>query len=235
MEGQFYRGSMHAITQWIWTSQIQSTIRLPPLWGFVAVTAPLVLSPGPSTAVVLRNSIAGGARAGLFTAAGANVGSLSYGLLTAFGFAAALQRWPSAWLVLRWAGVAYLTWLGIHSLLRMYRRPAVAAAEPASLTADSWRSFASGYATNVLNPSLAAFYMIVLPQFVPRGSPFISGVLTLTLIHITMALAWHISWALGGGALARVLSRRRPRQGLDLITGLVLLALAVKVFRSGSP
>ena len=77
-----------------------------PVWGFIAVTAPLVLSPGPSTAVVLRNSIAGGARAGLFTAAGANTGSFCYGLLTAFGFAAALQRWPSAWLVLRWGGVA---------------------------------------------------------------------------------------------------------------------------------
>ena len=95
-----------------------------PVWGFIAVTAPLVLSPGPSTAVVLRNSIAGGARAGLFTAAGANTGSFCYGLLTAFGFAAALQRWPSAWLVLRWGGVAYLSWLGIQSLVRVVRPPA---------------------------------------------------------------------------------------------------------------
>lgn len=210
-------------------------IRLLPLWGFVAVTAPLVLSPGPSTAVVLRNSIAGGARAGLFTAAGANTGSFCYGLLTAFGFAAALQRWPSAWLVLRWAGVGYLTWLGIQSLLRMRRTPGVMKADPRSPAQDMSRNFASGYATNVLNPSLAAFYLIVLPQFVPRGSPFIRGILTLTLVHITMALAWHTSWAVAGATLARVLSRRRPRQVLDLITGVALLILAAKIFASVRP
>lgn len=210
-------------------------IRLLPLWGFVAVTAPLVLSPGPSTAVVLRNSIAGGARAGLFTAAGANTGSFCYGLLTAFGFAAALQRWPSAWLVLGWAGVAYLTWLGIQSLLRMRRTPGGTNTDPLAPAHERWRSFASGYATNVLNPSLAAFYLIILPQFVPRGSPFVSGVLTLTLVHITMALAWHTSWALGGATLARVLSRRRPRQVLHLITGVALLILAVKVLASVTP
>lgn len=208
---------------------------MPQLWGFIAVTAPLVLSPGPSTAVVLRNSIAGGARAGLLTAAGANTGSLCYGLLTAFGFAAALQRWPSAWVVLRWAGVAYLTWLGIQSLRRIRRRPADAPATPATPPRGDWRRFASGFATNVLNPSLAAFYLIVLPQFVPRGSPFVGGVLTLTVVHITMAVAWHTSWALGGATLARVLSRRRPRQLLDLVTGSALLILAAKVLASVRP
>ena len=188
-----------------------------------------MLSPGPSTAVVLRNSIAGGARAGLFTAAGANSGSFCFGLLTAFGFAAALQRWPSAWLVLRWTGVVYLSWLGIQSLRRAYRPAQAIAPQGAAGSRDDWRSFASGYATNVLNPSLAAFYLIVLPQFVPAGAPFATSVLTLTAVHIAMALAWHTCWALGGATLARVLSRRRPRQVLDVITGVALLALAVKI------
>lgn len=201
-----------------------------PVWGFIAVTAPLVLSPGPSTAVVLRNSIAGGARAGMYTAAGANSGSFCYGLLTAFGFAAALQRWPSAWLGLRWAGVAYLAWLGFRSLLHVVRPPAAKTRRPAEASGDDWRSFASGYATNVLNPSLGAFYLIVIPQFVPAAAPFASSVLTLTAIHIAMAFAWHTSWALGGATLARVLSRRGPRQLLDLATAIALLVLAWKVF-----
>ena len=203
-----------------------------PVWGFIAVTAPLVLSPGPSTAVVLRNSIAGGARAGLFTAAGANTGSFCYGLRTAFGFAAALQRWPSAWLVLRWGGVAYLSWLGIQSLVRVVRPPAPRAVRAAEPSSDDWRSFGSGYATNVLNPSLGAFYLIVLPQFVPAEAPFVTSVLILTLIHIAMALAWHTSWAVGGATLARILSRRGPRQALDLATGVALLILAMNIFLS---
>lgn len=201
-------------------------------WGFIAVTAPLVLSPGPSTAVVLRNSLSGGTRAGLFTAGGANTGSFCYGLLTAFGFAAALQRWPSAWLVLRWAGVAYLTWLGVQSLLRIWHPIEKRSGAVIAPSRDSLRSFASGFATNVLNPSLAAFYLVVLPQFVPRDAPFVVSILTLTLIHIAMAFTWHSAWALAGATLTHVLSQRRSRQALDLATGVALLALAAKILFS---
>ena len=55
------------------------------LWAFAAVVVPVVATPGVSTAVVLRNSIAGGVRSGVATALGANAGSIAYGLLTAFG------------------------------------------------------------------------------------------------------------------------------------------------------
>jgi len=200
-----------------------------PLWGFLAVTAPLVLSPGPSTAVVLRNSIGGGSRAGLLTTAGTNSGSICYGLLTAFGIAVAMQRWPSAWLVLRWAGVAYLTWLGLQSLARVLRARRNPGGTAPPLALDGWRSFTSGFLTNVLNPSLAAFYLIVLPQFVPREAPFVSSVLTLTAIHVAMAASWHSAWAFAGATLARVLSRRAPRQVLDAITGIALIVLAVTI------
>ena len=200
-----------------------------PIWGFVVVTAPLVFSPGPSTAVVLRNSIGGGTYAGLLAAAGANSGSVAYGLLTAFGFAVALQRWPAVWLVLRWAGVAYLTWLGLRSLASAFQRRSITSAGPGQLPLARWRSFSSGFLANVLNPSLAAFYLIVLPQFVPRDAPFVSSVLTLTGIHVAMAASWHTAWALAGVTLARVLSRRRPRQVLDILTGIALIGLALKV------
>ena len=200
-----------------------------PVWGFIAVTAPLVLSPGATTAVVLRNSIGGGARAGFFTALGANSGSVCYGLLTAFGFALALQRWPSVWLFLRWAGVAYLTWLGLQSLRHVFRSPVAAGARFDERPLDGWRSFTSGYLTNVLNPSLAAFYLIVVPQFVPRDAPFARSVLTLMLVHISMAFPWHSTWAIAGATLARVLSLRRPRQLLDAVTGVALIWLAAKV------
>lgn len=200
-----------------------------PVWGFVAVTAPLVLSPGATTAVVLRNSISGGTRAGVFTAVGANTGSFCYGLLTAFGGAAALQRWPSAWLVLRWAGVAYLTWLGLQSLRRAVHSPEVVVGAATEPTGGDWESLVAGFFTNVSNPSLTAFYLIVLPQFIPRGEPFPRGALTLTAIHIAMAFSWHTAWAVAGATLARVLSRRRPRRVLDVCTGLALLALAAKL------
>ena len=195
------------------------------------MTVPLVLSPGPSTAVVLRNSIAGGPRAGLFTALGANSASIGYGLLTAFGFAAAMQRWPAVWLALRWLGVVYLTWIGLRALVAAVRVRRAPPPPAVRVDRDAWHSLTSGFLTNLLNPSLTAFYMILIPQFIPRGDPFAKSALTLTAIHVSLAFSWHLAWALAGGTLARVLSHGRPRQTLDAVTGVALLALAVKLAR----
>ena len=87
----------------------------------------------------------------------------------------------------------------------------------------------SGFITNFFNPSLAAFYLIVIPQFIPRGAPFARSALTLTAIHVAMAASWHSAWAVAGSTLARVLSSGRARRALDAVTGFALLALAVKV------
>lgn len=200
------------------------------VWAFTAITVPLVATPGASTAVVLRNSLAGGVRSGVAAAVGTNTGSVCYGLLTAFGMSAALERWPTVWLAVRVGGVLYLTWLGIRSLHR-----AVTYTQPdASITALSSsppiaRSVREGFLTNALNPSLATFYLVIVPQFIPRSGPFVKSALMLTAIHVSMAATWHLTWAVAGGTLAATLSRGKPRRVLEAITGMALLALALKV------
>ena len=201
-----------------------------PIWGFVAMTIPLVLTPGASTAVVLRNSIAGGTRAGLVTAVGINTGSLCYGLLSAFGFAVALQRWPSAWTVLRVAGLLYLGWLGVMSLRRaMFPREDGVFNADGGVPGRAWQNMYEGFVTNLLNPAIASFYLVILPQFIPRGAPIVRSALILTAVHIVLAATWHVAWATAGGTLARTLARGRPRQALEAISGIALLALAVAI------
>jgi threonine/homoserine/homoserine lactone efflux protein len=195
----------------------------------MAVTVPLVLIPGVSTAMVLRNSIAGGMRGGVITAVGINAGSLCYGLLSAFGFAAALRRWPSAWVVVHGAGVLYLGWLGLQSLRRAMRPPAFAFVPGAAPGQSARRNLYEGFITNVLNPAIATFYLVLLPQFIPQGAPLARSVLVLTAVHIGLAATWHIAWATAGGTLARVLAAGRPRQALDAIAGTALVALAIKI------
>jgi threonine/homoserine/homoserine lactone efflux protein len=132
-----------------------------PIWAFVAVTVPLVLTPGASTAIVLRNSIVGGTRAGVATAIGANAGSVCYGLLSAFGIALALQRWPGAWVALRAAGVVYLAYLGVQSI-RSALQPHAARAPlldpPRGATGRPvdriLRHIREGFVTNALNPCI---------------------------------------------------------------------------------
>ena len=206
--------------------------RMIKLWAFLAVAVPLVLTPGASTAVVLRNSLAGGTRAGLETSVGANAGSLVYGLLCAFGFSLALQRWPSVWVVLRVVGVAYLAWLGARSVHRATvgsgtSRAMAARAEGRPPTRG--QNLKDGFVTNVANPALATFYLVILPQFIPPHAPIVSTALILTAIHILLAVSWHAVWATAGGTLAALLGAGWPRRALDAATGVAFLALSARL------
>ena len=196
-----------------------------PIWAYLAVTVPLVLTPGASTAVVLRNSIAGGTRAGVATAVGINAGSFCYGLLTAFGVALALRRWPPVWEVLRVGGAAYLAWLGVQSLGRAARPQASAAAGIERVHPGPLAHAYEGFLTNALNPAIATFYLVIVPQFVPRNAPAARSVLILTAIHVALAISWHLTWAAAGGTLSRALAHGHSRQVLDAATGVALLGL----------
>jgi threonine/homoserine/homoserine lactone efflux protein len=203
-------------------------VRVIPVWSYLAVTVPLVLTPGASTAIVLRNSLAGGTRAGVVTAVGVNSGSFCYGVLTAFGFALAVQHWPSTWLVLRIAGMLYLAGLGLRSI-----HHAVAAGVTTRIVADvgdddegTWKNVLEGFLTNALNPAIATFYLVLLPQFIPANVPIARAVLFLTALHIALAFSWHVAWAAAGGTLARTLTSPRVRRTLEAVTGIALLAFA---------
>ena len=205
-----------------------------PIWSFLAVAVPLVLTPGASTAIVLRNSISGGVRAGVETAAGVNTGSVAYGLISAFGLAVTLRKWPVVWTALRAGGGIYLAWLATRSLMSAFG-PARRAVE---LERDgqrrpALRNLKEGFLTNLLNPSIASFYLIVMPQFVPRDAPVVRSLLLLTVVHVGLALTWHLVWAAAGGTLSRTLAQGRPRRVLDLVTAVALTFLAVRVVAGG--
>jgi threonine/homoserine/homoserine lactone efflux protein len=204
------------------------------VWGFAAIAVPFVATPGASTAIVLRNSVAGGVRAGVATALGVNAGSIAYGLLTAFGVSVALERWPGVWtLLLRVGGAGYLAWLGARSLWRAAAGDAPdlrGAADPRATALRRSQAYTrdarEGFVTNALNPSIATFYLLVLPQCMPAGAPFAPAALVLTVVHVALALTWHLTWAAAGGTLAAVFARPRPRRLLEAATGLALLFLA---------
>jgi threonine/homoserine/homoserine lactone efflux protein len=199
------------------------------IWSFLVVAVPLVLTPGASTAVVLRNSLEGGTRAGLQTAAGANAGSLVFGVLCAFGFAFALARWPGVWSGLRLVGCAYLAWLGLQSITRAIRPGGAQPIVAATGTPTAHKNFREGFVTNISNPALVTFYFLILPQFIPRGAPVVRWTLMLTSLHIALAFSWHAVWAATGGTLSHLLAAGRIRRTLDAVTGLALLALALKL------
>ena len=204
---------------------------LPNLWAFSAITVPLVLTPGASTAVVFRNSLDGGRRAGVETAVGVNAGSIAYGVLTAAGLSFVLQRWPHVVSVLRVSGMLYLAWLAWESFRDAWKgRPSRLRQGGAGATAAQWRhNLSEGFMTNALNPSIAAFYLLIVPQFIPPGAPFAEMAFILTATHVTIAFTCHLAWALAGGTLAPVLDGPRASRLLHIAIGSAMLGLALKV------
>ena len=94
------------------------------------------------------------------------------------------------------------------------------------------RDLYEGFITNVLNPSIATFYLLIIPQFVPRGAPVATSVLLLTAMHVGMAVTCHLTWAAAGGTLAHTLGRSGPRRVVEGVAGIALIALAIRIARS---
>lgn len=121
----------------------------------------LVLSPGPNMAFVVSHGATQGPRAGLAAALGLGMANLVYTTLTVSGLAAVIHAWPPAFDLIRYAGVAYLSWLACKALRQDGRLRRYQAAR------RSWLAISARAALNsLLNPKPMLFYMVFLPQFV---------------------------------------------------------------------
>jgi threonine/homoserine/homoserine lactone efflux protein len=206
----------------------------PPLLTYLAFTFVLVVTPGSTTAVVVRNTLLGGRSAGLAAAAGAALGNTSHATAAGLGLAVVFARWPSALLLLRLGGAAYLAWLGIVSVYRGATRhdgglrvvtPESGGPDPVLARQGSFRQ---GLAVNLLNPAIATFYLIVVPSFLPPAAPSWYFAL-LAALHIALAFTCHGVWAVALDSLRRMFHPPLARRLLEAATGVALIALAVRV------
>jgi threonine/homoserine/homoserine lactone efflux protein len=194
--------------------------------AFAAITIPLVLTPGIATTLVLRSSLIEGASRGYLTAVGAAAASGSYGLASGMGTSMVLRLWPQAVTVLQVCGGVYLGYLGFRAMARAARTSADGNERPARA------GFREGFLANALNPPVALFYFLVVPRFVPGGASVLGATLLLTLVHVTLAFAWHATCATAAGALSHLLATPSARRAIDLVSGLILIAFAVRMISS---
>jgi threonine/homoserine/homoserine lactone efflux protein len=161
-------------------------IELGPLMLFMAATLALNLAPGPDMLYVSTRSLTQGRRAGVISALGIAAGSVAHTVAIASGLAALLGALPLAYEIVRFAGAAYLIWLGIQALRN---RSGLASGKPLEHASD-WAIFRQGAITNVLNPKVALFFLAFLPQFVDpqRGSVALQLVVLGTLFNCSGTL-----------------------------------------------
>jgi len=202
------------------------------LAAYITLTALLVVTPGSSTAMVIRHTLTGGRTAGLATAAGIAIANASWAVAAGLGITAILARAPVVFTAIRFGGVAYLAYLGLRALTRALIPAATAVftdRDRATTSANLSSAFRDGLAVNLLNPPIATFYLIVVPSFMP--APSAGRFALLASIHVTMAFICHAVWATGFDALRGIWTRPAARRSVDAVVGIALLALAMRMLR----
>lgn len=195
------------------------------MFPFITMSALLVITPGPSVAVVMRNALDGGGRAGMFTVAGIGFANSCHALATLLGVTVLLQRSPTGLTILRTAGAAYLIVLGVQGLWRIRRAWPTPDAGGSREGGGARASLQQGFVTNLLHPSVALFYLSYIPQFIPAGRPFGSTYLLLAATHVAMSVTWLTACVLAVSAFSSVLSRPPVVRGLRAVTSIALLLL----------
>ncbi|GAB3583338.1 LysE family translocator [Calidifontibacter terrae] len=193
--------------------------------SFVVFATVIAVAPGPDTFLTLRNTVIGGRLRGLWTTVGICVAGATQGVLAAVGLGAIIAGSRPVFETIRWAGVAYLTYLGIMAFRAAIRAKDADWSTPAKAVASPWRALRQGFLCNITNPKVLAFNLAVLPQFVAPGTPMIGIIayaLTLTLVGLVVLLA---VVALAGRARA-ALQRKRTQRIIEAGTGAVMIGFA---------
>ncbi len=200
------------------------------LVSFVIVAGLLTITPGLDTAVVLRTVTSEGVKRGALAALGVVLGCLIWGGAVAIGLGALLAAAPLAFTVLKWAGLAYLVWLGMHLIRKPRTSFALIAAEgPSDRARAAFAWFWKGLLQNLLNPKIAIFYISFLPQFTPPGVPTAPYVFLLAAVHAGLGVLWFSALLLATRPLLRQLRRPGVVKAMDRMTGCVFFAFSAKL------
>jgi threonine/homoserine/homoserine lactone efflux protein len=199
---------------------------------FAAAAVALLVIPGPAVLYIVTQSIEHGRTAGLVSMLGIQVGGLVHVAAAALGLSALLLQSATAFNIVKFAGAAYLVFLGLRKLLRRERFETTGERPPRRLD----RLFAQGIVVNILNPKTALFFFAFLPQFVDvdKGSVGLQ-IAVLGVLFILIAIVSDGMYALAAGTASSWL-RGNPRfvRAERWVSGTVLVGLGVTAALSGS-
>lgn len=194
--------------------------------AFLVAALALNLAPGPDMLYVIGRSVGQGRKAGIVSSLGVFVGCWLHILAAAFGIAALLRSSPLAFNVVRYAGAAYLIYLGIKMLAQKTDLSSQ------QLKAESLAAiFRQGAITNMLNPKVAIFFLAFLPQFVDaRCGNVVLQILLLGLIFNVGGTLVNLAVAYAGGTLGELLRRNQSIARLQRrFTGLIFVGLGLRL------
>ncbi|SFR34952.1 Threonine/homoserine/homoserine lactone efflux protein [Halogeometricum rufum] len=188
--------------------------------AFCGAAVALILTPGPDTMYVLARGMQGRG-AGVRSALGISTGVLVHTAAAALGLAALLRAAPTAYRLVKYAGAAYLVYLGVSAVRDDEFDPAI--------ETDAEASFRRGVLVNALNPKVALFFLAFLPGFAGSGSGADARMLLLGATYAALTALYLTVVAVASGRVGRILSSSRFSSGLSWLGGSVMVALGVGV------
>ena len=195
---------------------------------FVTAAVLLAIAPGPGMLYVLGRSLAGGKREGVLSALGTFLGGLVHVLAAALGVSIVLARSAMAFSIVKYAGAAYLCFLGIRMILDARKQENFCSEDFSAHAATAARNpLWQGIATEVLNPKTALFFLSFIPQFVNRGSGnvflqfLLLGTFSVALNTSADLIVILLAGPLGNKIRSSAVFRRRQR----ILTGVIMIGL----------
>ena len=201
------------------------------LLAFLGVAVLVIVTPGPDTAVTIRATLLGGRRAGVMSASGVVTGQACWTLAASAGITALLVASEPAFLALKFAGAAYLVYLGLQALVAAIRgREGSVEADAAGRRLPAGAAYRQGLISDLGNPKMAAFFTSLLPQFgTTDAGPSFWLMLGLGLLFCLLTWLWLVLYATAIQRLGHALRGSALRRGIEAVTGTVLVALGLRL------
>lgn len=206
---------------------------------FIAAGLLLNLTPGPDVLYIVTHALRSGVRAGIVAGFGITAGCFVHILAAAVGVSALMAASSTAFAVLKWAGAAYLLWIGLKMLLS--RAPtSQAPSEPIpveTVPAQLKTVFLGGFWTNVLNPKVALFFLAFVPQFIAPGTTNTPlAFLLLGSLFNFNAIFVNVGWAVAAAWMARRMGAvQRAMHWLDRFAGAMFIVFGIKLALTDAP
>jgi threonine/homoserine/homoserine lactone efflux protein len=199
---------------------------------FAAASLAFLAIPGPSVFYIVTRSLAQGRRAGVTSMLGVQAGGLVHVVAAAVGVSALIASSATAFTIVKYAGAAYLVFLGLRKLLSRSDEPLELTLTPAS----GRRLFWQGAVVNILNPKTALFFLAFLPQFVDPSAAVAPQMLVLGTLLVGLGVVSDGTYALvAAGAGRRLRETAAARRRLDRLSGGVFVSLGVVAALAGEP
>ena len=198
--------------------------------AWIAIAVVLIVTPGPDTALIIRNAVRAGARATSWSAVGVGVGSSLWAAASVLGLAVVLETSEIAFDTLKYAGAAYLIYLGLRTIIGTLQ-PAAEVTGPmrtAESTLGGRVAFAQGLLNNLLNPKAGAIFVSAMPQFIePHDSVF--RLIAMVVCYDLLVVAWLCTYGVAISRARRSGIGVRVRTTLERVTGAVMIGLGMRL------